>query len=237
MTDKTIPERQLVLFDLVILVLSLYVLISLAVDVFFHLPPQVSNILNILDNIICFVFLYDFLRDLYKAENKWKFLKWGWIDLLSSIPYLDFFRAGRLVRLFRLIRLIRAFRSSRMLLEFVFIKRTKGTFTTAAIIAMLMLLFSSIAILMVETDPGSNIKTAEDAVWWAFVTLTTTGYGDRYPVTTEGRMIAAVLMIAGVGLFGTFTGYIASWFVEGTNHRNEEQHETRTDAISEHISY
>lgn len=225
MTDKSIPERQLVLFDLVILILSLYVLISLAVDVFFHLPTEVSNILNILDNIICFVFLYDFIRDFYKAENKWTFLKWGWIDLLSSIPYLDFFRAGRLVRLFRLIRLIRAFRSSRLLLEFVFKKRTKGTFTTAAIVAILMLLFSSIAILMVETDPESNIKTAEDAVWWAFVTLTTTGYGDRYPVTTEGRMIAAVLMIAGVGLFGTFTGYIASWFVEGANHNNEQKDE------------
>jgi voltage-gated potassium channel len=77
----------------------------------------------------------------------------------------------------------------------------------------LLIIFSSIAILQVEKDPASNIKSAEDAIWWAYVTITTVGYGDKYPVTTEGRVIAAVLMTAGVGLFGTFTAYVASWFV------------------------
>ena len=71
----------------------------------------------------------------------------------------------------------------------------------------------AIGILQVEKDPNSNIKTAEDALWWAYVTITTVGYGDKYPVTTEGRLIAVVLMTGGVGLFGTFTAYIASWFV------------------------
>ncbi|MDX2322088.1 MAG: potassium channel family protein, partial [Moritella sp.] len=62
---------------------------------------------------------------------------------------------------------------------------------------------------------GSNINTGIDALWWAFVTITTVGYGDYYPVTTGGRIIAALLMTAGVGLFGTFTGFISSWFVDG----------------------
>lgn len=61
---------------------------------------------------------------------------------------------------------------------------------------------------------GSNIHNAGDALWWAFVTITTVGYGDFYPVTYEGRIVAAVLMTAGVGLFGTFTGFVASWFLE-----------------------
>ena len=76
-----------------------------------------------------------------------------------------------------------------------------------------MVIFSAIAILQVETDPNSNIKTAEDAIWWAYVTITTVGYGDKFPVTTEGRIIAAALMTVGVGLFGTFTGFIASFFL------------------------
>jgi len=76
-----------------------------------------------------------------------------------------------------------------------------------------MMIFGSISILQFETAPESNIKTAEDAIWWAFVTITTVGYGDRYPVTTEGRIIAAFLMITGVALFGTFTGFIAAWFM------------------------
>ena len=81
------------------------------------------------------------------------------------------------------------------------------------ILIILLVIFSSIAILQVEDDPTSNIKTAEDAIWWAYVTITTVGYGDKYPITTEGRLIAGILMTAGVGLFGTFTAYVASWFV------------------------
>lgn len=61
---------------------------------------------------------------------------------------------------------------------------------------------------------GSNIHNASDALWWAFVTITTVGYGDFYPVSHEGRVVAVILMTSGVGLFGTFTGFVASWFLE-----------------------
>jgi voltage-gated potassium channel len=81
--------------------------------------------------------------------------------------------------------------------------------------AILFVFFSAIAILQVENDPNSNIKTAEDAFWWAYVTLTTVGYGDRFLVTTEGRIIAGILMTAGVGPVGTFAGFVASWFAAG----------------------
>jgi voltage-gated potassium channel len=88
-----------------------------------------------------------------------------------------------------------------------------------------MVIFSSVAILQVENAPNSNIRTAEDALWWAYVTITTVGYGDKYPVTTEGRIIAAVLMTVGAGLVGTFTGFAASWFVEGRLEEQEEEEE------------
>jgi voltage-gated potassium channel len=149
-------------------------------------------------------------------------MKWGWIELIASIPTLDFMRAGRLLRLIRLIRIIRAFRSTKHIVQHVFKNKVQGTLTSVAIIAVLMLLFSSIAILQFETDPNSNIKTAGDAIWWAYVTMTTVGYGDKYPVTTEGRFVAAILMTVGVGLFGTFTAYVSSWFVKD-NAKTEEQ--------------
>lgn len=210
--------------NLLILILSFYVLISLLIDTIFRLPLETSRVLNYIDNGICVVFLYDFIIRFRKAENKLQFMKWGWIELLASIPTLDIMRAGRLLRLIRLIRLIRAFRSTRHIVSHVFKSRMKGTLTSVAIIALLVLLFSSIAILQFETDPTSNIKTAEDAIWWSYVTITTVGYGDKYPVTTEGRIIAAILMTVGVGLFGTFTAFVSSMFVQDnqiTRHREE----------------
>jgi len=213
--------EKLTLLNLVIIVLSIYVLVSLLVDTFFKLPIEVSKILNIADNAICAVFLLDFSIRFYRADNKLKFMKWGWIDLLSSIPTLDFMRAGRMLRLVRLLRILRAFRSTKHLVHHIFKRRTQGALTAAAIIAVLMIIFSSIAILQVEVDPGSNIKTAEDAIWWSYVTITTVGYGDKFPVTTEGRIIAGLLMTVGVGLFGTFTAYLASWFV-GENKKEQQ---------------
>ena len=79
----------------------------------------------------------------------------------------------------------------------------------------------SIAILQFEAVPGANIASADDAVWWAIVTLTTVGYGDRFPITPEGRIVAALLMAAGIGLFGTFSGFVASWFLRPGQREND----------------
>lgn len=200
--------------NLIVLVLSIYVLGALFVDTIFFLPTEVSRVLDLIDNFICLVFFIDFSIRFYKSKDKLKFLKWGWIDLFSSIPSIDIFRAGRLLRLIRLLRIIRAFKSTTEFIHHIFRNKTKGAFTSVTLIALLLVIFSAIVILQVEKDPNSNIKTAEDALWWAYVTVTTVGYGDKFPVTTEGRIVAIVLMTAGVGLFGTFTGFLASWFVK-----------------------
>jgi voltage-gated potassium channel len=198
-------------FHLIIIILSFYVLISLVVDTFCKVSPEVSKLLSYVDNGICFIFLYDFLKRFVQAENKWKFMRWGWIDLLSSIPFIEYARAGRILRLIRLLRIVRAFKSTHQLVSHVFRNRRQGALSTALMIAIMVLIFSSISILQFETDPGSNIKNAEDALWWTIVTMATVGYGDKFPVTTEGRLIGAVVMIVGIGLFGTFSGFIASW--------------------------
>lgn len=214
MEQNSSNERHLTFFNIIVLVLSIYVLGALMADTFVRLPPETSRLLYYIDTVICFFFLADFFVRLYQAENKWRFMRWGWIDLISSIPAIDILRLGRAFSLLRLLRILRAFRSIRHIVKYVFRNRMKGTFTTVAIVAILMVIFSAIAILQVETAPSSNIKTAEDALWWAYVTITTVGYGDKFPVTTAGRVIAAMLMTVGVGLFGTFTGFVASWFVD-----------------------
>jgi voltage-gated potassium channel len=61
---------------------------------------------------------------------------------------------------------------------------------------------------------GSNIKNFGDGLWWAITTVTTVGYGDRYPTTTEGRLLAVALMIMGISLMGVITASVAAWFVK-----------------------
>jgi voltage-gated potassium channel len=198
------------MFNIVIVILSIYVLGALMVDTFFKLDREVSNLLDYIDNAICLIFFAEFVVNFMKAENKLRFMKWGWVDLLSSIPMVDLFRLGRLLRIVKILRILRAFRSLRYFLIAFYSNKKEGTIATALIFAIMILIFSSVAILQVENAPESNIKTAEDALWWAYTTITTVGYGDKYPVTTEGRIIAVCLMTTGVGLFGIFAGYIGN---------------------------
>ena len=89
--------------------------------------------------------------------------------------------------------------------------------------ALMMMLFGSIYILYLEKDmPGANIHNASDAFWWTFVTITTVGYGDFFPVTLEGRIVAIILITTGVGMFGSFTAVLASWIMDVSDERKME---------------
>jgi voltage-gated potassium channel len=207
-------QSNLGALNLSVLVLSILALLLIIIETFAVLPSEVSKLLNYLDFIICLFFLVEFLVRFNQAQNKLAFMKWGWIDLIASIPMIDALRFGRIFRLIRILRIVRAFKSSQQLLKHIFKNKVEGTMTSVLLLSILMIIFSSIAILQAENTPESNIKTAEDALWWTYTTITTVGYGDKYPVTTEGRIIAMVLMTFGVGVFGTFTAYIASLFVK-----------------------
>jgi len=136
-------------------------------------PPEVRKILEVSDTVICFVFIADFFIQLVRAERKWQYLKWGWIDLISSIPTLAWFRVGRTVRIIRILRILRAFRSTRVLLNYLLANRAKSVLACAACISLTLVVFSSVAILNVEDSKDANIKNAEDALWWSVVTITT----------------------------------------------------------------
>jgi voltage-gated potassium channel len=214
--------------------LGVYVLLSLAAQTFLGLSESTNAILDQVDQLICVVFFLDFWVNLYAAKNKFAYLKWGWIDLVSSIPMIDLARAGRLARVIRILRAFRGVRSARFLADYLLHRRADGAFFAVALLSVLLVLFSSISILQFETAPNSNIRTPQDALWWAFATITTVGYGDKYPVTTEGRMIAAVLMTAGVGMFGSFTGLMASWIL--TPLKKNRQQESDLKKLHEQVA-
>jgi len=202
------------LFQIVVLILSIVVLGALGADAAFKLPKEVLDILQTLDTLVCVLLLTDFGIRFYKAESKLAFLKWGWIDLIASIPNVPILRVGRFVRILRIIRLLRAIRATYKISSILLKNKLQTGVASVVLTAFLLIIFCSIGILICEQqDPDANIKTAGDAIWWSVATITTVGYGDVYPVTTEGRTLAMILMISGIGLFGILSGLAASFFV------------------------
>jgi voltage-gated potassium channel len=227
---KEIKPEKINIFQIVILVLSFYVLISMLIQLAFKLPLQIKNLLDIFDFLICMIFLYDFFYRLFTSSNKLQFLKWGWIDFVSSIPTIDILRWGRFFRIFKILHLLRAFKSTKTLVAFFYRNRAKGSFAAATIISFLLVTFASVAILSFENLPSANIHSAVDAVWWAFSTISTTGSGDKYPVTSAGKILSVILAACGIGLFGTFTAYVARYFLEpGKNEDKDEIAELRKE--------
>ena len=201
-------------YQLFMLALCLYALGVLAAHSLLQLSEATVEILDYADVGISVLFLADFVHSLVKAPGRWRYLyTWGWLDLASSIPMLPTLRLARAARVVRVFRVLRGVRATKLIASFVTERRAEGAFLAASLVSLLLVIFSSISILQFETTSDANIRTAADALWWAISTITTVGYGDRFPVTSEGRLIGGVLMLMGVGLFGTVSGFIASWFL------------------------
>lgn len=204
-----------VAYQIFMLALCVYAIGVLAADALLAIDGDVKTLLELIDWFVCGVFFVDFCVTLYRAEYKAKyFFTWGWIDLLSSIPMINALRIGRVARLLRIFRVLRALRATKVLVGHLLAHRAESALFSAATVAFSLIVFSAIAVLTLEQNAsGASIVTAEDALWWAVSTVTTVGYGEVYPITSEGRAVAVVLMIGGVGLFAALSGIIAAYLM------------------------
>lgn len=113
-------------------------------------------------------------------------------------------------------------------------QNSQGVLLLFLFIAIVVFQTACIFILMFEsTNPNSNIISSGDALWWSLVTVATVGYGDKYPVTTGGRIVALFLMIIGIGMFGIFTSTLGDWFRRPRRLRkNQEKKEDENRAVT-----
>ena len=189
------------------------------------------------DFLLTFIFLLDFFRSLRRAENRRRFFfRMGWLDLLSCVPSPPILRLARVARLFRASQFLRRMGYRGVVREFL-ANRAESSLLGAAILAFVLVLVCSSIIVPIETvSPDANITSGDDAIWWAFVTITTVGYGDRFPVTDAGRFVAALLMTFGVGLFGVLTSYLSTNFLSHDRGIDQKQLEAEVNALREDIA-
>ena len=205
------------IFMLVLTVLSLGIMVLLLLP----LSQPTLDVLLVYDNVVCVVFLADFAANLLRSPSKRDYFigRRGWLDLLGSIPSLGVFRFTALLRLARLSRLARIARllqgeNKKALIEDVVTNRGAYAAFITVLSAFMVLVVASVLVIQFESQsPDANIKTGGDALWWAVVTITTVGYGDRFPVTQLGRVVGFAVMSAGIGIIGALASILASILV------------------------
>jgi voltage-gated potassium channel len=168
------------------------------------------------------VFAADYAVRLRLADDRWRFVRTHLLDLCAVLLPL--------IRPLRLLQLV----SALLLTGRLATAAAQVRLTTYVAGSVLVLwLFGALAVLEVERGkPGANIHTLGDAVWWAFTTMTTVGYGDLAPTTSLGRLLAIGLMISGIALLGLVTANIAAWFISQVE-RESEHEEQQTAALRE----
>lgn len=199
-------KNKIDIFEIVVLSLTLFVLFSIGLQYFITINSELSKLLNIFEVVCCIVFIIEWLVRFVKAENKKRSTLFNVIDLIASIPiyYVPGLKAMRLIRIMKVIKVIGGL--SR--LNYYYSRNRRVIYKLIFFIIFIFLMFISPVLILYFEHSAGGIKTAGDALWWTFVTVTTIGYGDLYPVTTAGRVLTVCISMGGIALFNLLTALI-----------------------------
>ena len=196
-------------YEIFIAMVSILSVINLFITLLPVFNENARNVIYIVNVGLTLIFIADFSYRIITAKSRsYYFVRdWGWADLLACIPLFRIFRIFRIVKAYKIIKQLGPDNIAKQL------SRNRAEFALYILVfsVILILEIGSIWVLIAESaSPYANITSANDAIWWAYVTITTVGYGDKYPVTTMGRIVGIIVMTTGVGIFATFAGYLSS---------------------------
>ena len=200
---------------------STLIVVSLAafcVETLPGLSPTTMSALWWLECVTVLAFTAEYICRLAAAEYPWRFARsfLGIVDLVAVLPfYLSLGMDLRSLRAFRLLRLVRILKLARYNLALQHLRRAlalvREELVVFASIAAVLIFVAAVGIYHFEHEQQPNeFASVFHGLWWAIVTLTTVGYGDAYPVTTGGRVFAAVVVLLGIGIVAVPTGLFAS---------------------------
>lgn len=218
--------------DRPLLALALLFLVLLLAPLLVRLDPWQRAAVSALNVAIWVVFAVDYAARWYLSPGRWRFVRTHPLDLLVIVlPMLRPLRALRLLRLARVATLL-GFAHGRA-------QRSLHARVSSYVLASTVAVLGIAAVAMYDAErrgPDPNITSLADALWWAVTTVTTVGYGDRYPTTGAGRLIAVALMVVGIALLGVVTATVAAWFVgrlQDVQQAEERTEATLTDVLAE----
>ena len=188
-------------------VLAVAFLIAFSYPAFVEeISTSVQSILDTVQWVSWIAFAADLLVGVLAAESKVHFLKRHPLEILAVLlPFL------------RPLRLLRFISFGTLVFEKVNLGKSIAISFKVIVTALFLTYLAGIEITLAERgEPGATIQTVGDGFWWAITTLTTVGYGDIYPTTTEGRFIAVGLMVSGICVLGVISATVAAWFVKMT---------------------
>ncbi len=196
-------------YEIFIAAISVLSVFNMILDYFPSIYPAAVNVVLIINIVLTILFVYDFSLRLATAPSRsYYFIRsYGWADLLAVIPAFRIFRLFRIYKAYRIVHK----HGAKFILNYLSRNRAASALYILVLMVILIIEFGSILVLQVEQgSPSANITSATDAIWWAYVTITTVGYGDQFPVTNAGRLVGILVMTTGVAVFATFAGLISS---------------------------
>ena len=175
------------------------------------ISAETQTLIEIVQWVCWLAFAIDLLVGISISTSKLNYLKHHIFDVAAVLlPFL------------RPLRLMRVLSFGGLVIQKVAIGRQFAITMKVAIASIFLAYVAAVQVTISERGvEGSNIKNFGDGLWWAVTTVTTVGYGDRFPVTTEGRLLAVLLMLAGISLVGVITASVASWFVRMSQNDSE----------------
>ena len=217
-------ERLRRVTDLPMLILSIAFIVVIVWPIADpHLNSTVRDVLSAVDDGLWAAFALEYAALVFTAPNRQRYVVSHVPDLLMVLlPML------RPLRMLRVLRLTSVAASGAQRSRHLLISRAP---LYAAGLAALAVVSAAVMELNAEQHAaGARIDTMGDAMWWAIATITTVGYGDFYPVTAAGKVIAAALMLTGIGLLGVITASVAAWFISADEHETASR-EARLEAV------